>query len=169
MKKYSLTFLFLFLTVSALHARGTYQEPAAFLEDTFKGNVPVAKKIWLTGDTGKTVTTILQHKPDRLRVRYWKQEQRSAWILEEIGKEKPITVGFVINNNKIERVKVLIFRESRGDEVRHDFFTRQFSEAKIKPDTSLNQNIDGISGATMSVRALTKLSRVALFLSSKIQ
>lgn len=150
-------------------ARGTYQEPAEFLNEIFKSEVPTANVIWLTGDIKKTATKILYHKPNRLRIRYWKKEQRSVWILDEIGKEKPITAGIVINNNKIERVKVLIFRESRGDEIRHDFFTSQFRQAQLKTDTQLDRSIDGISGATMSVRALIKLSRLALFLSTQIK
>lgn len=169
MKKHILTYLLLLLAVSALQARGTYQEPTAFLNETFKTDLPQAKVIWLTGEIGKTVSEILHHKPNRLRIRYWLKEQRSAWILEEVGKDEFITAGIVINNNKIEKVKVLIFRESRGDEIRHDFFTRQFKQATIKPDTQLDRTIDGISGATMSVRALTKLSRMALFLSSQIK
>jgi hypothetical protein len=169
MNKQILTYLLFLLFASSIQARGTYQEPKAFLDETFKTDVPQVKVIWLTGEIGKTVTEILQHKPNRLRIRYWQKEKRSAWILDEIGKEQPITAGIVINNNQIESVKVLIFRESRGDEIRHEFFTRQFKQAALKPDTQLTSDIDGISGATMSVRALTKLSRVALFLSSKVQ
>ena len=169
MKKQILIYFILLLSVSSLQARGTYQEPASFLNETFKGELPQAKVIWLTGEIRKTVIKILQHEPSQLRVRYWQKKQRSAWILEEIGKDKLITAGFVINNNKIEKVKVLIFRESRGEEIRHNFFTRQFKQATIQTDTQLDRNIDGISGATMSVRALTKLSRLALFLSSQIE
>ena len=168
MKKQILTYLFLLLSASPLLARGTYQEPTVFLNDVFNGDVPQAKKIWLTGEIRKTATEILQHKPDRLRLSYWKKNQSSVWILNEIGKEKPITVGFVINKNKIEKVKVLIFRESRGDEIRHDFFTQQFKQARLKTDSQLDRTIDGISGATMSVRALTKLARLALFLATQI-
>ncbi len=169
MKKQIVTYLILLLISAPLLARGTYQEPTAFLNDTFKSGVPKVKVIWLTGDIRKTVTKILQHKPSRLRIRYWAKDQRSAWILDEIGKDKPITVGIVINNHKIERVKVLVFRESRGDEIRHDFFTQQFKQATLQTDSQLDRAIDGISGATMSVRALTKLSRIALLLSSYIK
>ena len=33
----------------------------------------------------------------------------------------------------------------------------------------LNQHIDGITGATMSVRALTKVARLALWLNNKVK
>jgi hypothetical protein len=99
-----------------------------------------------------------------LRVRYWARGARSAWILNEVGKEKPITVGIVIEAGKISRLKVLAFRESRGDEVRHDFFTRQYQDRRLQEDLQLDRAIDGITGATLSVRALNRLARLALLL-----
>ena len=111
---------------------------------------------------------ILGHAPSGMRVRYWQDQERTTWILDEIGKELPITTGIVIDHNGIERVRVLIFRESRGWEVRHDFFTDQFRGARMNNKGDLDRNIDGISGATLSVRAVEKLARVALLLNSKI-
>ena len=43
-------------------------------------------------------------------------------------------------------------------------FTDQFRGLKLTNDHLLTARIDGISGATLSVRALTKLARVALLL-----
>jgi hypothetical protein len=88
--------------------------------------------------------------------------------MEEIGKESPITVGIHIKQQAIVKTKVLVYRESRGDEVRHDFFTDQFKMARLTSERQLDRHIDGITGATLSVRALTKLSRIALYLDSKL-
>jgi uncharacterized protein with FMN-binding domain len=101
-------------------------------------------------------------------VRYWGDAGRSAWILEEVGKEQPITVGLVVSDGRIERVKVLVFRESRGWEVRHPFFTDQFRDTGLTGERDLDRDIDGISGATLSVRALKKLARLALYLHTVI-
>ena len=150
-------------------AKGIYQTQEAFLNEVFSGDIPAPALLWITGNIRKTATEILQHRPTRLRLRYWVKGTRSAWVLEEIGKEQPITVGIVINEGRIERLRVLVFRESRGDEVRHDFFTRQFAQATLKPDLQLSNNIDGISGATLSVRALHKLARLALYLDQQRQ
>ena len=99
-----------------------------------------------------------------LRVRYWHINDSTAWILEEIGKERPITTGIVIRQGKIELIKILIFRESRGWEVRYPFFTDQFKNVKLLETSELDKSIDGISGATLSVNAVTKLARLALTL-----
>lgn len=157
---------FIVLSLSA-QARGVYQSSQAFLTEVFNARVPKAAVIWFTGDVRDAASTILQHKPPRLRVRYWANTSRSAWILEEIGKEQPITVGIVIESGRIVSLKVLAFRESRGDEVRHDFFTQQFRRARLEKNLQLDKTIDGISGATLSVRALRKLARLALYLDSQ--
>ncbi len=96
---------------------------------------------------------------------YWSQNGRSVWVLEDIGKYKPITAGFVVTaDGKLERVKVLVYRESHGWEIKHAFFTRQFKGAGLKYDKKLDQSIDGISGATLSVGALKRMSALALLL-----
>ena len=77
---------------------------------------------------------------------------------------KPITTGLVINEDRVERIRVLEYRESRGGEVRHPFFTGQFKGAGLTEEHRLDRPIDGISGATLSVRALKKLAALALYL-----
>jgi hypothetical protein len=160
--------ILLLLACSAATARGTYQEPADFIAETFGAEPPSPDVIWLRGDTRDTATAILGHRYPSLRVRYWGDSQRSAWILEEIGKDQPITVGLVVSDGRLERIKVLVFRESRGWEVRHPFFTDQFREIGLTDKLGLDRDIDGISGATLSVRALKKLARLALYLHSVI-
>ena len=50
-------------------------------------------------------------------MRYWQSGSRTAWVLDEIGKEQPITTGIIVENGKILSVDVLAYRESRGAEV----------------------------------------------------
>lgn len=153
---------------SSLSAKGVYLEPATFINNVFAGQPPVPDKLTLSGQLAQDVRNILEHRYKKIRVTYWQDARRTAWILEEIGKERPITAGFVVENNKIEDFKVLIFRESRGWEIRNEFFTRQFSGAFLKTNSRLNQSIDNITGATMSVNAMKKLSRMALFLHNHV-
>lgn len=157
------------LTLPAFHtlAGGVYQKPQEFIAEIF-GEQVTASVLWPDESLQEEIKNILGHKYKGLRIRYWKKEKRTAWVLEEIGKEKPITTGIVINNNRIEKVKILIFRESRGWEVRHSFFTQQFHQAELTVSNELNKTIDNISGATLSVRAVKKLARIALLLHKKV-
>ncbi len=165
----TLAFLGLLLAVPALQAKqGTYQTPEAFLDQTFAGTVPKPGVIWLTGEVGETAARLLEHKPDTRRIRYWQQGNTSAWVLNEIGKHKPITIGIEILNGRIKSLKVLVFRESRGWEVKTPAFTQQFTSANLTDSYQLDRSIDGITGATLSVRALKRAARLALYLNSQI-
>ncbi|TLU65230.1 FMN-binding protein [Thalassotalea litorea] len=169
MVKIVFTFLIgLILLPNQVLAETVYQQPEDFIAQAFLGDTPKPNTLWLTKAQKQTVEDILQHRYSRLRVRYWQQQQQSVWILEEIGKEAPITVGLHIKDQRLQQVKVLIYRESRGDEVTQEFFTQQFIDAQLLNDNKLDRHIDGITGATLSVRALTKLSRMALWLDSQI-
>lgn len=147
-----------------------YQAPEAFLAETFAeaSAVPEPQLLWMTQDMRPAVKEILGHAYPALRIRYWRAGDRTAWILEEIGKVKPITTGLVVNAGQLERVKVLVYRESHGWEVKHPFFTDQFRGASLDDKKQLTQTIDGISGATLSVNALTKLGRLALYLHAQV-
>lgn len=157
----------LLLTTTTSHARGVYQTNDAFLAEVFNGTLPQSDVIWMKGDVRKTVADILGHPYAGLRIRYWREGQRSAWILEEIGKEEPITFGVVIDGDRVEQVKVLAYRESRGGEVKYPAFTQQFQNVGLV-DNRLDKHIDGITGATLSVRAMTNVVRLALYLDSSI-
>jgi hypothetical protein len=152
------------LTSGAVIAKGVYQNKEDFISEAFSDAPPEVSRLWLKQDERKTASNIMQRKIP-LRIKHWQKDSRTAWILEEIGKEKPITTGIIIQQGKIEKLKVLIFRESRGWEVRYPFFTDQFITTRLQPtNNKLNKAIDGITGATLSVRALNKLARLALFL-----
>jgi len=153
----------LLLIAFSVSARGVYQTDQVFLAETFNNNIPKSQVVWMKGEVRQKIIDILGHSYAGLRIRYWQDEQRSAWVLEEIGKTEFITFGIVISANKVEKITVLAFRESRGDEIRHPAFTRQFQYAQLEGD-QLDRHIDGISGATLSVRAMTSIVKMALYL-----
>jgi len=160
-------FLTLFLVSCSVFARGVYQTNQDFLMEVFNDNVPKSQTVWVKGDLRQDLTDILGHHYIGLRIRYWQDDQQSVWILEEIGKTEPITFGVVIVDNKITSIKVLAFRESRGSEIRYPAFSQQFDQVRLQ-DQQLDRHIDGISGATLSVRAMTNVARLALYLDSFI-
>lgn len=146
----------------SLHAKGIYQTGPDFVAEAFAPATPEAKSLWLTPELKQASAEILDHALKGLRVRYWQQGEKTAWILEEIGKELPITIGVVVNDNSVEVVKILAFRESRGWEVRYPSFTDQYRQAELTETQQLDKSIDGITGATLSVRAVSKVVRLAL-------
>lgn len=153
--------------LSSVNAKTVTMTSEKFIE-TSLASIPKAKSIWLTAEDKSIIANILNHKLNLIRIRYWQLNNQTVWILNEIGKEKPITIGVHITDKQISSLKVLTYRESRGDEVLHEFFTEQFNAAKLTDDNGLTNHIDGITGATMSVRALTKVASIALLLNNKV-
>ena len=142
-----------------------YQTQEDFIKETFKSEVKPAV-LWLDKSTQDELTQILGHSYPQARLRYWRKDTTSVWVLEEIGKEYPITAGFVINGDSIERAQVLIYRETRGMEIHLPSFLAQFTSNRLAGDKLANK-VDGISGATMSTNAMIKMARVALTLNRK--
>lgn len=146
-------------------ARGVYLTTGEFLDEAFPSAAPEPRTLWLSAELKRRVEGVLGQPPAQLRMRYWRAGQRTAWVLDEIGKTHPITFGVVVEDDVIAAIRVLEFRESRGDEVRHAFFTRQFEGAGLTGDDArLDRGIDGITGATLSVWAMRKVARLALLL-----
>jgi hypothetical protein len=169
------TGIVLFITVllalpaeSAGIKEAVYLSNDDFLIQAFISGIPEVKTVWLKGALKTNISKTLGHDYPALRIRYWLKDHRSAWILEEIGRDKPITIGFIVQDQQLVSVKVLVFRESRGDEIRLPSFTRQFDGAELVNPHQLDRRIDGISGATLSVNAVRKLAKVALQLANHV-
>jgi FMN-binding domain. len=119
--------------------------------------------LWINGELREQAETILGHSFSSLRVRYWGKGDRTLWVLDEIGKEMPITIGLVVDSGKISEVRILEYRETRGGEVQYPFFTSQFRGLTLDDSGNrLNSHIDGITGATLSVAAVRKIAILAL-------
>ena len=143
---------------------GRYQTRAEFLLESFGTEQPPTAVVWLDDELRQTATRVLGHPPAMLRVRYWYDGAKTAWIIDEIGKEQAITFGIVIENAAIQALRVMEFRESRGWEIRYPFFTAQFAALQLNDRGALSRGIDGISGATLSVKAATRSATLALVL-----
>ena len=156
------------LLASSLHARGVYQTNKDFLDEVYDNAPPKSKSMMLVGGLRKSVEKILEHPYGSLRIRYWKKDETTAWILEEIGKVEPITFGVEIKDNQIQDIKVLEFREIRGWEVKYPGFRKQFEGASLE-GMKLDRDVDGISGATLSVWAMTSIAELSLFLDQYVK
>jgi hypothetical protein len=165
--RFLVIFISQFLPTMALAAT-VYETQAEFLDRAFGESPPEPKVVWLSGDRKSAVQQLLGHDYPALRVRYWCRDGRSAWTLDEVGKELPITVGVVVVNNYIESLRVLTYRENRGGEVATPSFTEQFNGSALDGDGALDTKIDGITGATLSVWALSRLANLALFLHADV-
>ncbi len=144
------------------------QKTEEFLASQFPDAPPEKHALWLRGELAADIEGILGRPSSRLRVHYWSQGGRSAWVLDEIGKELPITAGFVVKDGILQTAQVLVYRESRGGEIQYTSFLRQF-DGLSRQRHQLSQDIDNISGATLSVRSMKKMAAMALRMSEAVQ
>ncbi len=85
--------------------------------------------------------------------------------IEVIGKVRPITLLIGINpDGSMNAIEVLIYRESQGSEVRYPSFLSQFKGKKKEDALQLGNDIQSVSGATLSSRGVTYAARKALAL-----
>jgi len=88
-----------------------------------------------------------------------------AVIQETIGKHRPITymVG-VTQDGKVSDIEILVYRESKGSEVRMKRFNSQYEGKTTLDPIRINKDIINITGATMSVRSVSAGVKRALVL-----
>ncbi len=138
-----------------------YMTPAEARSATFPGAsferdiraIPAAAKVKLAAGIGGPIVE------DSLEVwlAYGGDGSFSGYgiIGEEVGKFRPIT--FMVGISPAFRVSgaaVLVYRESRGGEVRRSRFLRQYQGKSTGDPIRINRDIINITGATLSVRAL---------------
>lgn len=92
-------------------------------------------------------------------------EELLGWgmILEERGKYRPITMMVGIAPDfSVRGVEVMVYREDRGEEVRHDRFLGQYRDKDAGDPIRTHRDIMNITGATISVHSVNDGVRRAL-------
>ena len=86
-----------------------------------------------------------------------------AVVLDEMGKIKPITflVG-IDNQNNVLGVQILEYRDMFGSEIKRRSFLRQFQGKSLKDSIVVGQDIDAVTGATVSSHAAASIVRKSL-------
>jgi Na+-translocating ferredoxin:NAD+ oxidoreductase RnfG subunit len=126
------------------------------------------KKAWLT-DTQKTaIQKILgdqiEYKESRVTHYFGLNEAGQpvgAMVIgNEIGRSYPITFMVVLNTDgTVKDVEIMVYREPHGWEVRFESFMSQFFGRGASDPFD---NINNITGATLSVRSMTRGVRKAV-------
>jgi Na+-translocating ferredoxin:NAD+ oxidoreductase RnfG subunit len=79
-----------------------------------------------------------------------------ALVQNTIGKHKPMTYMVGLDESgHVTDVELLVFRESRGSEIRMKRFNSQYEGKTVLDPVRINKDIINISGATMSVRSMS--------------
>lgn len=139
-----------------------YLTPGEALEEIFEDVASVDTVLaLLTPEEMQGLQEMLGTAVPRDSILVFKPKDESGVLLgyavigEEVGKYRPITFMVGINPEfKVQNVEVLVYRESRGGEVRRSRFLRQYRGKSSESAIRSNRDILNIAGATMSVNAL---------------
>jgi len=72
------------------------------------------------------------------------------------GRERPITYAVnIAPDGKVRAIEVLVYRENYGAQIKNQAFRKQFVGRKMSDTLTLGQDIQNISGATISARSIT--------------
>jgi len=86
-------------------------------------------------------------------------------ITNEYGKYRPITILVGVKPDiSVQGVRILVYRENRGGEVRRKRFLHQYRNKTLTDPIRINRDIINISGATISVRSVNAGVRKVLHL-----
>jgi Na+-translocating ferredoxin:NAD+ oxidoreductase RnfG subunit len=119
----------------------------------------VKEKKWLTGEQKETIEKLCQQPIHENRITYYvgmKDKKPMGYMIIDhmVGKTFPITFMVVLNvDGTVREVEIMIYREPRGGEVRNKSFLDQFLGMNAGSEF---RDIHSITGATLSVRAITR-------------
>ena len=127
----------------------------------FPGAEQIKKeKKWLTDTQREAIGKILGEEYKKRRLTYYfglsddGQPIGALIIGNEIGRSYPITFMVLLNiDGTVKDVEIMVYREPHGWEVRFESFLSQFFG---RGAGNLFDDINSITGATLSVRSMTK-------------
>ena len=132
----------------------TYLNVEQAQQAIFPGKKLTTAAVKLTSEQRKAI-----EKDSGIRVRnpeqkVWKVEGGGWFILDEVlGKHEFITYAVGLNEDgSVKQIEVLDYRETYGGQVRDEKWRAQFTGKKHGAKLKLDEDIQNISGATLSSR-----------------
>ena len=157
-----LVFFGLVVWVSTLTA-GLREKTESLIYDHYGDSVSVLfKKIPIPEEIKFTAEKNAQLRFMRDQIYIWEISKDEKMIglayLDNVkGKSQPITYAvFFDSQGMVEESHIIKYREPIGGEVSNQYWLNQFFGKSWESDYKIGSDIDGISGATISVNAVTR-------------
>ena len=155
-KKFSILFLsLLFINVSnsskKLEEKINNEIKSVFQLETFqKENIEVSEKLKISLQKDFVISNFKKIKKGDSNLGFY-------YVGKAFGKVDYFDFIVIFDNNLIvEKIKILIYREDHGGEIRSKRWLKQFIGKTIFKELNYPKDIVGISGATLSVKSMTR-------------
>ena len=164
--------VFIILTLSFLISSEIKEESINAIKSFYNDDIEIIDKTFVISKEIKNeIQNKVKQKFFRDQIYYWtiKKDginQGYALLDNSKGKSMPITYLIIFNTNQeIIHSKIIKYREAYGGEVSGKKWLAQFKGMEKDSLYTFPQDIAGISGATISVRSVTKgFSKLSLLL-----
>ena len=154
----------LYLLLSSILIAGPIRENSEkYIYSKFSEDIKINMYTYeITNDLKRKVQNEAKQLFYREKLYYWNISTNDSTIayafLDNVkGKTMPITFLVILNNNgTIINTTVIKYREAYGGEVGHKNWLSQFNNYNSNSNYTIGNEIDGITGATISVNSLSK-------------
>jgi hypothetical protein len=136
----------------------TYLTVAQAQAALFPGATLTSVAMVLTPDQRAAIERASGRRAPAAKLQGWKTAQGEWFLVDNvIGKHEFITYAVGLNaDGAVRGVEILDYRESYGGEVRYEKWCAQFRGRRATSPLKLGQDIQNISGATLSCRHVTE-------------
>ena len=160
---WSLKFLLMLSVMVTTLTAGLRDETESLIYDHYGDSISVLfKKIPIPAEIKSTAEKNAQLRFMRDQIYIWEISKNEEMIglayLDNVkGKSQPITYAvFFDSQGMVEESHIIKYREPIGGEVSNQYWLNQFFGKSWESDYKIGSDIDGISGATISVNAVTR-------------
>lgn len=141
----------------------TYATEREILEMAFQGAEIEKRGVKITSEMRKEIKALMKGRLFRLfrrRVYFYVAKRGGetlgyATVAAEIAKKERIIFMVVLEREGVVK-SVDILREEKGYEIQNPDWRKQFEGKSLKDPLRLRRDIDSVSGATLSARAVTR-------------
>ena len=162
--------LLIIVSISYLFAGEIKTTSEKYLFALFPDNTNISiHNLKLNDDIKYEVQNKVKQKFYRNKLYYWNISHGDstiayAFLDNVIGKSMPITFLVILNiNGEIIDVDVIKYREAYGSAVGNKIWLQQFFNRNNNSSYDIGNDIDGISGATISVKSTSKgIQKIAI-------
>jgi len=144
------------LTLASCVSNGN-RNTAVFTQDTASEiSIPVI------GQTERVCRESLGYTYPSTEILYYTTATSRVWTIMTRGRHGIVTSQFEIGDGAIRNIRVLSSKEQRGRQIKSQRFLRQFEGVSLSARNALNKRVDGITGATISSKAVNDAALLAL-------
>lgn len=141
-----------------------------YLKKELAGAAKMSKENFaVSADKKKELSKIAPDAQDEQFTFYYAKKadgalEKACTVVAQQGKEGPMSIGVCFDNvGLVQSVTILSSEEEHGKKVAEESWLKQFKGKKVSDAFQVGRDVDGVSGATISSKAVAETLRKSSF------